>query len=136
MILKLLRDTFTDKSTSGTLSIDGRYECVTLEDADRKLEEAGEKIYGQTAIPRGKYSVVLDFSNRFQSVMPRLVNVPDFSGVRIHTGNKNEDTDGCILVGRGRSEDWITESHFAYEALMKKLNEADERGEPISIEVA
>jgi hypothetical protein len=135
--LKLTREVFTEKSTKGRLSIDGEQECYLLEDKDRRLEDGGVKVYGATAIPRGTFQVVLDFSSRFQQVTPRLVDVPQFSSIRIHAGNAAEDTEGCLLPGYDISQpDFIGKSMVAYDALMLKLMAAEERSEPITIEVA
>lgn len=75
--------------------------CQTLEDPVRD----GEKIYGDTAIPRGTYRVTITRSKRFNKMMPLLHNVPNFGGVRIHCGNNVHDTGGCILVGMDRDGD-------------------------------
>lgn len=135
MTLKLLRDKFTDKSTGGILTLNNMFECYTLEDVDRKVESGGDKIDGQTAVPRGEYQIVLDFSPRFQTIMPHLLEVPGFAGVRIHAGNKAEDTEGCILVGRARSTDFVSGSGIAYKALYAKLLAAQNRGDLISIKI-
>lgn len=116
MNLLLIRDTFTDKSTTGRLYIEDTFECYTLEDVVRE-----DKIYGKTAIPEGRYEVVLDMSVRFKKELPRLLNVPNFEGIRIHAGNKAEDTEGCILVGITRKEDWIGSSKIAMDSLISKL---------------
>lgn len=94
MKLQVVRETFTPKSTIGKLYIGGRFFCYTLEDVDRDknkdgdLNDAGEqKVYGETAIPKGTYKVTLTMSNRFKVVMPLLSNVAGFEGIRIHTGN-------------------------------------------------
>ena len=81
MKLSLIRKVFTDKSTIGTLQIDGGVSMFTLEDVDRKLEAGGVKIPGQTAIPRGTYTVIIDFSNRFQRMMLHVLDVPQFDGI-------------------------------------------------------
>ena len=81
-------------ATTGELYVDGKFVCYTLEDAIRK-----EKIKGVTAIPAGTYDVIINMSTRFKRLMPLLLNVPDFEGVRIHPGNTAEDTEGCIRVG-------------------------------------
>lgn len=81
--------------TIGKLYVDGRYFADTLEDAVREV-----KIPGKTAIPAGTYAVVYNMSKRFKKMMPLLLNVPGFEGVRIHAGNTAGDTDGCILVGK------------------------------------
>ena len=95
MNLTLKRFWFTDKSTIGCLYIDDIFECFTLEDVVREV-----KIQNETAIPEGKYQVIINWSPHFKKVLPRLVNVPNFEGVLIHTGNFPKDTGGCILVGR------------------------------------
>ena len=79
--LKLIRDVFTDLSTTGKLTVDDEYFSFTLEDTDRKMEAGGEKIYGKTCVPRGTYAVVLNFSNRYQKVMPQVMDVPGFEGI-------------------------------------------------------
>lgn len=136
MKLLLLRDTFIDTATLGELFVDGAFECYTLEDTDRQIETRGVKINGQTAIPRGTYQVVIDFSNRFQRSLPRLLKVPYFEGIRIHPGNASVDTAGCILVGKSWLADRVGQSHLAFERLYEKLKVAVDRGEAISIEIA
>lgn len=131
MKLKLIRDTFTDKTTIGKMFVDEVYECNTLEDVVRK----GAKVYGKTAIPEGIYPVILDFSNKYQKVMPHVLDVPNFAGIRIHAGNDQDDTEGCILVGRGRKIDWISQSKIAFDTLFQKLEDAYDRKEKITIEV-
>ena len=101
MNLLLLRRDFTDKSTIGLLYVGQVFQCYALEDPDRKLEDGGEKIPGKTAIPRGKYRIIIDWSNRFKRELPRLLDVPNYVGVRIHPGNGPDDTEGCILPGTG-----------------------------------
>lgn len=86
--------------------------CNTLEDVVRVLNKKEDKIQGETAIPAGKYQVVMSFSNQFQKVMPLLLNVPYFSGVRIHSGNTDKDTEGCIIVGVNNIKGIVTNSVF------------------------
>ena len=81
--------------TIGKLYIDGAYFCDTLEDTVR----TGEKIAGKTAIPAGTYKVKMTWSPRFKRYLPEILNVPNFSGVRIHAGNSALDTEGCVLLG-------------------------------------
>ena len=121
MKLTLRRTTFTPQSTIGTLWLDGIFQCYTLEDAVHD----GDKIPGQTAIPPGLYKVVLNWSPRFRTIMPLLLSVPNFTGVRIHWGNYPKDTEGCILVGTVRGDDFVGNSRFAYSQLMEKLKTAD-----------
>ena len=138
MYLQLVRESFTPKSTEGKLFVNGTFECYTLEDKDRFLEEGNEKVYGETAIPRGKYTITLTHSNRFGRLLPLLHSVEGFTGVRIHSGNSPEDTEGCILVGtqnNSETDDWIGSSKVAMRALMTKLMDAQQREEIITIEI-
>lgn len=136
MKLLLVREPSGDKCTHGKLYVNGVFECFTLEDKDRKLESGGEKIYGQTAIPRGTYEVVINFSQRFKRDLPLLLNVAGFSGVRIHAGNTSEDTEGCILVGSSRGDQRVNNSRVAFNKLFDQLDEAYAANEPISLEIA
>lgn len=111
----------TENSTIGELKIDGKFECYTLEDKERDV-----KIKCETAIPKGTYKVIINQSNRFKKLLPLLLSVPNFEGVRIHPGNTNHDTEGCILVGRTKSKDFIGQSRKAFESLFAKMKEAKE----------
>lgn len=134
MEIKLVRKIFTDKSTIGELFINGIFECFTLEDKDRKLEAGGKKEFGITAIPRGKYTIINSFSNRFQKYLPEVLNVPQFKGIRIHPGNKAEDSEGCILVGTTKNVDFVSDSRKAFSSLFTKIKAAEKR-EKITIEI-
>jgi hypothetical protein len=131
MKLTLNRKWFTDKSTIGELFINDVWEAFTLEDPVRE----GLKIPGMTAIPAGTYEVIINMSKRFKKEMPLLVGVPNFSGIRIHSGNKAEDTLGCILVGQSRDIDWIGRSKAAYQMLFEKIQFAIAGGEHITITI-
>jgi hypothetical protein len=136
MRIVLVRDTFTKTTTLGKISIDGAVICETLEDTDRKLEDGGEKVYGETAIPRGTYKIIIDYSQRFHRDLPRLLDVPQFEGIRIHPGNTHVDTHGCILPGSMRINDnSVGYSRSAFNDLFNKLEAAFEKGEDITIEV-
>jgi hypothetical protein len=117
MILHLWRRWFTEDSTVGALYLDGDFECFTLEDVVR----TGSKIPGKTAIPEGTYSVTITPSVRFKRDMPLINDVPGFSGIRIHPGNTATDTEGCILVGQTRGDNWIGRSRPAFDLLFAKL---------------
>jgi len=120
MKLTLIRRPSANGSTIGQLSVDGDHECFTCEDVVR----AGEKVYGKTAIPAGTYRVVITMSPRFKRRLPLLLDVPGFTGVRIHVGNTADDTEGCILPGRGVSGARVTQSVLAFNALFSKLDAA------------
>lgn len=123
-----------ERYTPGALYIDGQFFCYTLEDQDRKLESGGRKVYGETCIPRGKYPVVLDFSARFKRLMPHVLGVPQFDGIRIHNGRTTEHTHGCVLVGYEKFDDQLLKSKEAFEALMS-IMEGLNKYEKISLEV-
>ena len=101
-------------STMGELYIGTKFLCYTLEDVERP-----KKIYGATAIPKGSYKGIVNVSARFKRMMPLLLNVPGFEGVRIHAGNTANDTHGCILVGLAKGEDMVLQSRMAYQRLME-----------------
>lgn len=130
MNLKLKRTEFTDNSTIGELSIENEFECYVLEDVVRDY-----KIYGETAIPYGTYEVVVSYSNRFKRYLPLLPNVPNFTGVRIHTGNKSTDTEGCLIVGATKKEDKVEESRKAFNILYPKIVYALQNGEKVFLEI-
>jgi hypothetical protein len=124
MKLELKRVALRDTYTIGKLYINGKYFCDTLEDKVRDLNKDGDlndigegKIMHETAIPYGTYSVIMNMSNRFKRVMPLLLDVPHFAGIRIHSGNKAEHSSGCILVGVNSVKGGLTESK-KYEKLL------------------
>lgn len=135
MELRVTRQIFTDKSSISVLTINGepKPECWILEDKDRGLtysmsesEITGLKKYGITAIPYGRYEVVVSFSNHFQKMLPLLVGVKGFAGVRMHSGNRPEDTDGCLLTGTEHGTDTVLHSHDAFDPLFAKIKKAME----------
>jgi GH24 family phage-related lysozyme (muramidase) len=128
--LTLTRNIYTNSSTIGELSLNGKFECFILEDVVRP-----EKIPGITAIPAGTYEVRITHSPKFQRDLPLLLNVPNFSGIRIHVGNTARDTEGCLLPGRSKSVDFVGESRTAFDALFAKLRSAQDDDKKIIIEI-
>lgn len=116
MELKLIRKIFTDDSTIGELYINGSFFCYTLEDKVRPV-----KIKNITAIPAGRYEVIINWSDRFKMLMPLLLNVLNYEGVRIHWGNYSKDTDGCVLLGETKGVNFIGQSKSAFAKFMAKL---------------
>ena len=124
--------------TISQLFVDGFEECFTLEDEVREIEGkpvSTWKVQNATAIPKGTYNVVINYSNRFKRLLPLLENVEGFTGVRIHPGNTSADTDGCILVGRGKTEKTVTESRIAFNLLFQKIRNALDIGDTVTIEI-
>lgn len=130
MKMQLISDPSTAECTIGKLSIDGVFFCYTLEDVVRSV-----KIKGITAIPAGTYEVIINHSGRFGKPMPLLLDVPNFAGVRIHTGNSARDTEGCILVGYELGKDAIYKSKNAYADLFELLKKAMNESELVTIEI-
>ena len=120
MKLKLKRELLNDKYTLGSLFINDSFFCYTVEDVVRSN---GEKVKGETAIPYGTYNVIINMSNRFKILMPLLLGVPNFEGVRIHSGNTAADTEGCIIVGTIRTPNGVGLSRQCFTKLMSKIKD-------------
>jgi len=140
--LTLRRFEFTEKSTVGDLFVDGRHECVTIEDVVRA---PGVKVPGKTAIPYGTYRVTWERSPRLSKITgrdfytPRLHDVPGFEGILIHSGNTADDSLGCILLGRtyvATNPDYVGESRAACADLYAKVEAACARGERVAITIS
>lgn len=134
MLLEVKRLYKKDTYTIGVLVVDGEKFSDTLEDKVRDLNSE-KKVYGETAIPAGKYKVVMSMSSKFKRVMPYLENVPQFTGIMIHPGNTPKDTLGCILVGENKKKGQLINSRKYSDELNKRINEAIERKEQVWIEI-
>lgn len=128
MKIKVVREVFTDKSTIGSLYLNDVFFCYTLEDKDRGLDQSqslimiqAKKLFGITAIPYGKYSLIVNKSPKFGRLLPRLQGIKGFDGVLIHRGNSAEHSHGCILVGYKKGTDCIMESTKAEADLITIL---------------
>ena len=115
-----LRRWFSDTETIGRWTIKGEGFCFTLEDPVRK---PGVKIAGDTAIPCGRYKVVLSYSPKFRRELPEVLEVPGFTAVRIHAGNGPEHTEGCILLGENHANGRLIDSAPAVSRFLKLLKE-------------
>lgn len=141
MELELRRKDKTDNSTIGELYVDGKFESYVIEDKDRGLLDTmsetdikAKKKHGITAIPTGRYKVVISFSNRFQKYLPELIGVKGFAGIRIHSGNTSADSEGCLLPGTTKATNFVGNSVKAFNALFSKLK-ATEKKEKIYITI-
>ena len=140
MKIDLWRRYKKDGYTIGKLSIDGKTLCDTLEDTDRGLssdmteeEIRGKKVYGKTAIPAGEYKVTMSYSSRFRKIMPLLLDVKGFEGIRIHSGNTAEDTEGCILCGENSSKGMVLNSRVYTDLVYKYIQNGLFEGVTINI---
>jgi hypothetical protein len=135
--LFVARGTKAKTHTAGKMYWNGELLCYTLEDPVREIngKPVGEwKIKGETAIPEGKYRVILTKSPRFKRILPEVLNVPGYTAVRIHAGNQTKDTDGCILVGMydgNETDNWLGHSRKAEDLLVAKIQEAINTGEEV-----
>ncbi|MBF9237433.1 hypothetical protein I2I05_08485 [Hymenobacter sp. BT683] len=120
----LTRQPSTPTSTSGQLTFEGQHLAWTLEDVVRP---AGVKLYGETAIPAGRYELVLTFSNAFQKYLPLLMNVPGFLGVRLHGGNHAGHSLGCPLLGLERGSDKIWNCAPAVKKVMDLMKKHEKK---------
>lgn len=120
--------------TISKLSVNGVFFCYIMEDPIMDHKE-----FGITAIPRGTYNIIITFSDHFQRLLPLLQNVPDYAGVRIHSGNVPSDTAGCLLpgldIGELGGKVAVTHSREAFEMIFKKMQDAETKGETITIEL-
>ena len=135
MKLRLVRRFKGDTYTIGSLSVNGEKFCDTLEDRVRDLAGGESKVPGETAIPEGRYRVIVNRSPKFGRDLPRLLDVPQFEGVLIHRGNTAEDSAGCILVGENKVKGKVINSTPYEERLVALCKAALAGGETIEIEV-
>lgn len=132
MLIKIVRMWFSKESTQGVISIDGTKCGFTLEDTCRPF---GVKVDGATAIPEGEYEVTIDYSEKFKKLMPHILDVPLFEGVRIHCGNTESDTSGCVLVGLEKGEDMISNCKPTYDFVYHSIEQALARKERVTIQI-
>lgn len=142
MKIYLVRKWPRDGYTIGVLYINGQRICETLEDKDRGLFEEmtldeikKSKIKGETAIPIGRYQITWTYSPRFKKMLPLLNGVPGFEGIRIHSGNKAKDTEGCILCGRNTEVGTVTNSRYWTNKVNGLIEAACKRKEEVTITI-
>ena len=132
--LLLVREKYTPNTTLGKMYVEGKYFSYTLEDTVRAT---GVKIINHTAIPSGRYKLLVTRSNRFKRDMILICNQKDlslmnngirFTGIRIHGGNTHLDTSGCVLVAKNRVNDYTIQG-TQEKALTKKVKELLETGD-------
>lgn len=153
MKLKLIRKWKKETYTIGQLYVDGVFFSNTIEDKDRGLDQKmpKEQIFfmkkpGITAIPTGTYEITLSIqSNKYKKskkimeicdgYVPRLVDVPGYSGILIHPGNTAKDTEGCIIPGKNDKVGYVSNSTYYFTLLYNKMKDAKRKNEKITIEI-
>ena len=150
MRIKVIREILTPTETLGSLFINEKFFCYTLEDVDRHLNNdqseeyiKAHKVKDQTAIPSGNYRVILSMSNRFKRIMPEVLNVKGFQGIRLHGGNTHKDSSGCILVAKQRNvnkpsswqgiKNWVFGSQE--KQLIAEMQKALSKGDKIDLSI-
>ena len=128
MRIEIVRIAFKNTYTIGKLYVDGKYFSDVLEDKDRGLDSSmseseilKKKVKGQTAIPTGHYVINITYSPKYKRMIPLLLDVKGFSGIRIHSGNSSKDTEGCLLVGKNKKVGMVLESRDTYQRLFKMM---------------
>lgn len=127
--------------TVGRLYVNNEFFSNTLEDKIIDKDKSGvfdngeKKVYGESAVPYGKYKVIYNWSPKFGRNLPRLLDVPHFEGILIHSGNTARDSAGCILVGKNTSKGMLSESRYTSDKLNEIIDAAQKRGEEITIEI-
>jgi len=145
MELTLIRKFFKDTYTIGRLYNESAVICATLEDRVRNLsdynkdgdfDDDGEgKIYGQTAIPCGRYKVIVNDSPGIKRRLPLLLDVPGFTGIRIHHGKNADWSSGCILVGENTMKATLTNGPYYEDLVIRLIDKATEQGEQTFISI-
>ena len=142
MEIKLIRKYYQAKYTIGRLYVNNRFFSDCLEPPSLHLTERSAlgtiliaKYKGYRAIPTGRYRILITRSRRFGRWLPLLLNVKGFEGIRIHAGNKPEDTRGCILLGFNRRKGYVLHSTRCVLTLVKMMTEAIAKGEKVFVEV-
>lgn len=135
MEIELIRRHLKKEYTIGKLFIDKIPFCDTLEDVVRDLsdynhdsdfDDPGEgKIYGQTAIPAGRYQVIVTYSPKFGKRLPELLSVPGFLNIRIHAGADAKHTEGCILVGENKQKGRLINGGYYQSKLVELIDDQD-----------
>lgn len=144
MEIILIRKYFKEDYTIGVWMMEDHV-CNTLEDKVRELhdithdgdfDDEGEgKVYGKTAIPCGRYRIIFNYSPKYKRVMPLLLAVPGFKGIRIHSGNTPADTEGCILLGENKEKGKVLNSRYHVAIVTNLMQEAVNRGEQVWITI-
>ena len=142
MELKLIRKYRCSNYCIDKLYINDEYFSDALEDPDRgltdtmSLEEIKKiKIKGNTCIPYGTYNITITYSPRFKKNLPLLNNVKGFDGIRIHSGNKPQDTEGCLLPGFNKVKGQVIDSRVTTDKLIAQIQQALNKGEKVTITI-
>ena len=142
MELKLIRKYRCSNYCIDKLYINNEYFSDALEDPDRSLTDSMSleeikkiKIKGNTCIPYGTYNITITYSPRFKKNLPLLNNVKGFDGIRIHSGNTPQDTEGCLLPGFNKVKGQVIDSRVTTDKLIAQIQQALNKGEKVTITI-
>jgi len=144
--LTVVRTQFGTDATNGLLFIDGIFECYTLEDQYQAV-----KVMHETCIPEGTYDIKFrktggfhaKYSERYKNAhygMLHIQDVPNFTYILIHTGNSDEHTSGCLIIGETQQDldiskdGFIGSSAVAYKKMYAKVAGQLLQGKDVAIE--
>ncbi len=143
--LEILRKYFKETYTIGRFSVDGKYLCDTLEDKVRELHDINHdgdfddpsegKVYGETAIPCGRYPVLFSYSLKLKRSLPWITNVPGFTGIRIHGGKNAQWSAGCPLVGENKKPGELENYKFWETTISKIVRDSINKGNKVFITI-
>lgn len=142
MRVTLRRIAFKDKYTIGKVYINNKYFSDSIEDKDRGLYDymseeyiLEKKVKHESAIPYGMYKLLWTYSPKYKRFMPEVLDVKGFTGIRIHSGNTEEDSSGCILLGFNKKVGKVLDSRKTCKKFDAIIEEYYKKGEPMTIEV-
>lgn len=141
MELLLERKYLKNNYTIGNLFVNGKFYCNIIEDVVRDINKNGSfdcgefKISGHTAIPYGKYEIQVTYSPKFKRKLPLLLNVRHFEGIRIHRGNTEKDSSGCLIPGENTKRGMVLNSTKYELELTNLIEDANKKGEKVIIEI-
>lgn len=145
MELSLHRKWLTELTSISELLVNGKpfsNPIYVLEDTDRGLHSSmrlsqikAVKIAGRTAIPTGRYQILLTWSPKYKKNVYQVMNVPGYEGIRIHSGNYHQDTEGCLLPGLSKARDFVGNSKAAVQVLESIFSKVQSTKEEIFITI-
>lgn len=141
MELLLERKYLKSNYTIGNLFINGKFYCNIIEDPVRDINKNGSfdcgeiKIKGSTAIPFGEYEIQVTYSHKFKRKLPLLLNVKHFEGIRIHRGNTEKDSSGCLIPGENSKRGMVLNSTKYELELTNLIENANKKGEKVTIKI-
>ena len=142
MELRLERKYRSNNYCIDKLYINGKYFSDALEDPDRGLTDSMNleeikriKVKGDTCIPYGTYNVTITYSPRFKKNLPLINNVKGFDGIRIHSGNTPQDTEGCLLLGLNKVKGRVVDSKVTVNKFIDIVQKVLNKGEKVTITI-